>query len=225
MRARRAQAYSRCSKQCKINCYQKQICTIPDPLGPSTTPKPHKFIIDTGCTGHFLAVNAPYTNKQSTMKGISVRLPNQDTMTATHTADLNLPNLPRTACTAHINPALGTTSLISVGQLCDAQCIATFTNNKVTITHNNNTILTGKQTKSSNLWQATIPHIAEKTAQQNNMEQQQEPSANNVNQTQKTAELVAFAHSTLYLPAISTLQQALAKNYIHNFPGLTAKTL
>jgi len=94
---------------------------------------------------------------------------------------------------AHIFPALGTTSLISVGQ-CDAQCIATFTNDKVAITHNSNTILTGKQTKSSNLWQATIPHMEEKTAQQNNTEQQQEPSANNVNQTQKTAELVAFVH-------------------------------
>jgi hypothetical protein len=39
------------------------------------------------------------------------------------------------------------------------------------------------------------------------------------------AELVAFAHAALFSPAISTLHAALAKGFIPNFPGLTAKTL
>jgi len=69
--------------------------TVELPLGPSTSH--HNFIVDTGCTGHFLAVSAPYKNKQRTTAGISVRLPNQATMKATHTAELDLPNLPVTA--------------------------------------------------------------------------------------------------------------------------------
>jgi hypothetical protein len=39
------------------------------------------------------------------------------------------------------------------------------------------------------------------------------------------AQLVAFAHATLFSPALSTLKLALNKGYLTNFPGLTAKTL
>jgi hypothetical protein len=39
------------------------------------------------------------------------------------------------------------------------------------------------------------------------------------------AELVAYAHATLFSPALSTLEKALQKGYVRNFPGLTAKTL
>ncbi len=35
------------------------------------------------------------------------------------------------------------------------------------------------------------------------------------------AELVAFAHATLFSPALSTLQTALHKDYLTNFPSLT----
>jgi hypothetical protein len=39
------------------------------------------------------------------------------------------------------------------------------------------------------------------------------------------AELVAYSHATLFSPALSTLEHALKKGYVRNFPGLTAKTL
>jgi hypothetical protein len=39
------------------------------------------------------------------------------------------------------------------------------------------------------------------------------------------AELVAFAHATLFSPALSALAAALAKGYLANFPGLTTKLL
>jgi hypothetical protein len=39
------------------------------------------------------------------------------------------------------------------------------------------------------------------------------------------ADVVAFAHFTLFLPALSTLEIALQKGYLTNFPGLTAKPL
>jgi len=51
-----------------------------------------------------------------------------------------------------------------------------------------------------------------------------EQSANNINQTKKAAELVAFIHGALFSPALSMLQQALDKYYIYHFPGLTQQT-
>jgi len=147
-------------------------------------------------------------------------------MQATHTAELDLPNLPAAARTAHIFPDLGTTSLLSVGQLCDANCTATFTNTEVTITHDGNKIITGKCTKDSNLWQVTLNHEKQKPSTKPDTTMHTiEQSAHNVNHTQKAAEIVAFAHGALFSPALSTLQKALAKNYINNFPGLTEQTL
>jgi hypothetical protein len=39
------------------------------------------------------------------------------------------------------------------------------------------------------------------------------------------AELIAYAHATLFSLALNTLQKALRQGYIHNFPGLTSKML
>jgi hypothetical protein len=44
-------------------------------------------------------------------------------------------------------------------------------------------------------------------------------------QSATPAELVAFAHAALFSPALSTLAIALKKGFVHNFPGLTEKTL
>jgi hypothetical protein len=38
-------------------------------------------------------------------------------------------------------------------------------------------------------------------------------------------DLVAFAHATLFSPALSTLEKTLIKNYLTNFPGLTLNHL
>jgi len=185
--------------------------TAHDKLGPSATD--HTFILDTSSTRHFLAPMAPHTNnKTPTNNGIQVRLPNQETMVAT-------PHLPKAAHTAHIFPNLGNSSLILVGQLCDANCTATFTAYHVTIKHNGKTILYGTRTNNNNLWTATMQPV------NNTSNNALQPQVNNLNHTHKAAKLLAFAHGTLFSPAITTLQQALCKNYIHNFPGITKKTL
>jgi hypothetical protein len=40
-----------------------------------------------------------------------------------------------------------------------------------------------------------------------------------------TAKTVAYAHATLFSPALSTLENALDNNFLTNFPGLTVDTL
>jgi len=205
--------------------FTDRACTINDALGPSTHSH-HQLIIGTSCTGHFLSTTAPIKNKTSTTEGIQVRLPNQDTMTATHTAELDLLDLPLAMQTAHIFPALGTTSLLSVGQLCDANCMATFTDKTVTITHNSKTILSGQFNMKTNLWNVNMPmHKETSQTETNQQNSDTTESAYNVNQTQKTAKLVAFAHAAFFSLANSMLQQALDKNYINHLPGLTSQTL
>ena len=65
-------------------------------------------------------------------------------LSSSHTASLQLhPSLPLMAGDAHILPELTTTSLISIGQLCDHGCTATFTAANVTVDYQGATILTG----------------------------------------------------------------------------------
>ena len=86
---------------------------------PPTGPSP-SLIADTGTTGHFLSLNAPYVNKTPSKVPLKVALPDGSYMYSTHTAELSLPQIPTAARIAHLFPALGNTSLLSIGQLCDA---------------------------------------------------------------------------------------------------------
>ncbi len=93
-------------------------------------------------------------------------------------------------------------------------------------THNNQTILSGQRNTKTNLWNVTLPTDDENTKTHTDTQHRDSTeSAHNVNQTHKTAELVAFAHASFFSLANTTLQQALDKNYVNHFPGLTAQTL
>jgi hypothetical protein len=50
-------------------------------------------------------------------------------------------------------------------------------------------------------------------------------AATAINQSTRPKDMVAFAHASLFSPAITTLEAALRKNLIPNFPGLTLKSL
>jgi hypothetical protein len=48
-------------------------------------------IVDSGCTGHFILVNAPCLNKVKSQTPLTVRLPNGATKESSHSADLDIP--------------------------------------------------------------------------------------------------------------------------------------
>jgi hypothetical protein len=60
-------------------------------------------IMDSGCTGHFLLVNAPCLNKVKYQTPLTVRLPNGATTESTHTSELNIPELNAAASNAHVS--------------------------------------------------------------------------------------------------------------------------
>ena len=116
-----------------------------DPTKTTTT-----IVADTGATSHFfegngiendaagqyINVHLPLTNIQPTQRGIEVMLPNSARMKSTHTAMLRMDNLPPEARRVHIFPHLASGSLLSIGQLCDAGCIALFDKQKLYIFNN-----------------------------------------------------------------------------------------
>jgi hypothetical protein len=89
--------------------------------------EPHETaILDSGCTGHFLLVNAPCLSKVKSQNPLTVRLPKCATMESTHTAAWDIPELIKAASIAHVLPGMANHSFISVGQLCNEGYTVTF---------------------------------------------------------------------------------------------------
>jgi hypothetical protein len=112
-------------------------------------------------------------------------------------------------------------SLLAMGPLCDAGCTIEFTATTVEVKLHDNLVLQGNRTPPG-LWIFQLPTNDSPVLPDDNS---MLPQMNSAIGAPKVAELVVYSHATLFSPAISTLEQALKRGYIRNFPGLTAKTL
>jgi len=154
-----------------------------------------------------------------------VHLADKSTILSTHTTELPFPCLPRKARTVHLFPALKGTSLISVSQLCDVGCTATFHKTHVVVDFQGNTILQGQRCPYTNLWTVDIqqPLTAADPGKTPALVHPQ--MACNVTLPNTTATLVKHQLTCLFSPVLTTIAQALAASIMPTFPGLTLKAL
>ena len=141
-------------------------------------------------------------------------------MYSTHEAELDLPTLPLAARRVHIVPALHTASLLSMGQLCDAGCTVTFDATTVQVHRNTALLLAGVRTPATGLWHLSLVAPPSTPCEPDLLHQ-----SYSAVHSATPADLVAFAHASLFSPALSTLKLALERGYLPNFMGLTAKEL
>jgi hypothetical protein len=185
-----------------------EVCLTPPIL------KQHETaIVDSGCTDHFLLVNAPCLNKVKSRTPLTVRLPNGATMESSHTADFDIPELNAAASKSHVFPGMANHSLLSVAQLCDESYIVTFKQASVTICDSDNSqILSGPRDLNTGLWRInfkqTNNHIPEHIA-------------NNVYELRNTGALVHYLHKALFSPTKSAMLQAVKDGHLITWPGLT----
>jgi hypothetical protein len=153
-----------------------EVCRTPPLL------KQHETaIVDSGCTGHFLLINAPRLSKVKSRTPLTVRLPNGATMESYHTVDLEISKLNDAASKAHVVPGMANHSLLSVGKLCDECYIVTFKQDTVTICDSGNShILSGPRDLDTILWRINL-------RQTNN--HKPKPIANNVYELRNTRSL------------------------------------
>ena len=193
-------------------------------LLPGSSPSPLTTIADTGTTGHFLPTQRFFqwalvnpnstTNIRPTTSPIDVTMPDGDTITSTHEAELPIPMLPPKARLAHLFPSLQH-CLLSIPLLCDAGCSATFTQSHVTITYNDTVILSGPKNTTTGLWEihlSSSPPATDHTANSHSI---------NALFPKTVSDTVAFYHAVLGSPVHSTLLQALKHNFLIGIPGLT----
>jgi hypothetical protein len=120
--------------------------------------KPHETaIVESGCTCHFLLVNAPCLNKVKSQTPLTVRFPYGATMESSHTAELNIPHLNSAASIAHVFPGMANHSLLSVTQLCNEGYIVTFKDASVTVCNSQKfQILSGPRDLDTGLWRINL---------------------------------------------------------------------
>jgi hypothetical protein len=153
--------------------------------------------VDSGCTGHFLLVNAPCLNKVKSRTPLTVRLPNGATMESSHTAELDIPELNAAVSKEHVSPGMDNHSLLSVGQLCDEGYIVTFKQATVTICDSGNSqILSGPRDLNTSRWRINLKQTNNHTP---------EPIAHNVYELRNTGALVHYLHKALFIPTKSAM--------------------
>ena len=153
-------------------------------------------------------------------------------MYSTHTGELDIPMLPLAARQCHIVPELASQSLISIGQLADANCIIRFDKTSVTVTLDGKTIMRGRRNPhGSKLWHVNMlhlndtPQMTSTNSPTNYNDDEPFGLANAAIGGASPAEIVNFAHKALFSPTLSTLETALKKGFLHDIPGLTGDTL
>jgi hypothetical protein len=167
-----------------------EVCRTPPLL------KPHETaIVDSGCTGHFLLVNAPCLNKVKSQIPLTVRLPNRATMESSHNTELDIPELNAAASKSHVFPGMTNHYLLSVGQLCNKGYIVTFKNASVTVCNSEKFhILSGPRDLDTGFWRINLVRDAPTLHQ---------PVVNNVYELRSTGALVNYLHKALFIPTKS----------------------
>jgi hypothetical protein len=170
-------------------------------------------VVDSGCTVHFLLVNAPCLKTVKSQTPLTVRLPNGATMESSHTAELDIHELNSAASKAHVFPGMANHFLLSVVQLCDEGYIVTFKQATVTICDSEKSqILNGPQDSDTGLWRINLKQTSSHIL---------EPMANNVYELRNTGALVHYLHKALFSPTKSAMLQAVKDGHLITWPGLT----
>ena len=119
------------------------------------------------------------------------------------------------AKTGHIFDDLKSGSLISIGQLCDDECIALFTKYGVKIYKDWKVIIVGQRNNVNGLWH--IP-LAPKETETPQVQHSANGAIRNVRTKQ---DLAAFLHACAFSPQYSTFLRAIRRNHFDSWPGLT----
>ena len=196
---------------------------------------PQQYInmkVDSGTSANFHEISH-HLHHHPTSKAnpsFAVIVPNGNIMTSESTTNLPIPHLPASATISHGFKSLASGSLLSVGQICDHNCTAIFTNKSVhmyktpdiTIKPLKSPIFSGtRDAPTQPLYNIKLP-IPLTTPRTMNLPQFQSLNAVKLPYLH---DRTAFYHATLFSPVISTWINATDAEYLHTFPELTSKQI
>ena len=122
------------------------------------------------------------------------------------------------AKTAHVLAGITNASLLSIGQLCDDNCIAILDKKKIEIFKDNACVLTGTRNTADGLWDIPLPGATSLISQSNTTPRHQ---ANAIIRKDLTnTQLVQYLYGCCGSPAVKTWKTAIANGNFITWPGL-----
>ncbi len=181
---------------------------------------------DSGASSHYFKPTdkAALTDLKITPFGPSVTLPDSTTLTASHSGLLPFQqNLSTKAKTAHVLDGLTNSSLISIGQLCDDDCIAVLDKRKLQVFKNSERVLEGTRNPTDGLWDIAIPlpsssKTPTKSASWKQVPRQQLNAI--IRKDLSKTELVQYLYGCCGSPVISTWKKAIRNGNFITWPGI-----
>ena len=143
-------------------------------------------------------------------------LPNGEQLASNSTTNLPIVSLPDLATQAYIVPELDKI-LISIKQLTNVGCSATFERDDATVTYQGKTILHAPLNPASGLWEVRFPIHGHHPEPQY--------TCNAVITGSTIAQRIAYYHACCFAPALSTWCDAIDAGFFHSFPELTSKLI
>jgi len=184
----------------------------------STVPLQHNksFITvkaDSGASKHyFRKSDIACLTKITPIPGPSVYLPDMTAIKITHKGTLPINNLSQHAKTVNILPELKSSSLLSLGQLCDDNCQVLLQKQDLRVFKNNKTIIKGKRNLTDGLWDVNIPSVDNTNVQKISVI---------IHKNTSKRDLVQFYHAACFSPSKATFIKAIRNGNFQSWPGLT----
>ena len=187
-------------------------------------------IIDTGTSHHNLALGdgdpqnyIPYASNAA-----QVMISNGDNITAHARYNLQLPNVSKQASEADILPSLKH-SLISVGQLCNDDCSATFSKHRCTIYNKHKKpVITGIRNPQTGLYEQQIAAQHQRQCNDQHIlvhNKQTNQQSNATLPTTTLQEHIKYLHQCAFPPTTRTWIQAVKKGHFKTRPGVTVDAI
>ena len=185
--------------------------------------RPWLAILDSGCTSHYLRTDAPVLNHRRASPPHVVRLPDGGSIQSQTVADLPIASLPKPAQHAHLFDGLRMFSLLSVGQLCDAGCLLSFTDSLALVVFRDVPIMVAARDPTTKMY---VLDLRSPTAPPRARDCLPAPgthiSAHASAYSMRTkSDLAAWHHQSCWAPVHTTFSAAASAGYLASFPGLS----
>ena len=155
-------------------------------------------------------------------------IPNGTNITAHARYNLQLPHVSKQASDADILPTFKH-SLISVGQLCDDNCTATFTKHRCTIyNQNNEPVITGIRNPDTGLYEQEMTIKTKRHSNKDNIpihNKRKTQKSNAMLPTKNLQEHIKYLHQCAFSPTTRTWIQGVKKGHFKTWPGVTVDAI
>ena len=184
---------------------------------------------DSGASRHyFKPSDAKVLHNVTPATDVKVILPDNSQLTSTHKGLIPIESkeLSQQAKTSTILKDLNSSSLISLGQLCDDNCQVLLTKKNIHIVKNNKIVIQGQHNMNDGLWDIPVsqsPESTKLTPITNVAQPQQHKLGVIIRKKQKKIDLVKYLHAACFSPEPSTFTRAIKRNHLTTWPSLTTK--